>query len=537
MIRKSIYDAPTTPRLSVLLEWTRDGNLFVPEFQRPFEWDDERRLNLLDSVSRGLPIGALMVWRTTNEELRTFESIGPFKLPAPASGQPRSLLIDGHQRLTTLYSALQPLAPGEIEELRRASNTENWPIYFDLEAGEDANGFVLAPQRKGFVVPHTWLPTNELFIPKALFRRQRLLEEQGRDRLGERIEDLSTAFKDYFVPVIPLLTDDIRAVTDSFVRVNSGGKPVSEDKMLRALVYADRNIDGHIDEIRTELRDTWGEVDARTIASVLKVHFNLDAYRSTPFEIAAQLRKLGDETALRALMIRISAALQIAAKVLRAAGVPGSHMLPYQFQLVCLTEAVLRLGWESGVPAADLEEVVPTLRRWVLVTSYARYFTGITAGVIRGVIAQLVESRLRANALQLRGLNLMVEPLNVFRQGSVRAMAQLLWGATMDAALPRDGAGTTMQIARIFPDTALTSPGNHVLVTASELHRLRTWLRNPDVDSGLDLEVPRFRGVFRPDFSLEDTARQGKWCELRSIDLEEAEAEFVRSLGLEWEDD
>jgi hypothetical protein len=325
-------------------------------------------------------------------------------------------------------------------------------------------------------------------------------------------------------------------VTDSFVRVNSGGKPVSEDKMLRALVYADRNIDGHIDEIRAELRDTWGEVDARTIASVLKVHFNLDAYRSTPFEIAAQLRKLGDETALRALMIRVSAALQIAAKVLRAAGVPGAHMLPYQFQLVCLTEAVMRLGWESGVPAADWEEVVPSLRRWVLVTSYARYFTGITAGVIRGVIEQLVESRLRANALQLRGLNLMVEPLNVFRQGSVRAMAQLLWGATMDAALPRDGAGTTMQVARIFPNAAQTSPGNVVLVTASELHSLRTWLRNPDMDSGLDLEGPRFRGVFRPYFSL-DAAHEGIWCELRNMRLAEDEAEFVRSLGLEWEDD
>jgi hypothetical protein len=58
-----LFDPPVVPRLEVLLREFEKGEIQIPAFQRPSLWRDDQRLDLLDSVRRGLPIGALLVWR------------------------------------------------------------------------------------------------------------------------------------------------------------------------------------------------------------------------------------------------------------------------------------------------------------------------------------------------------------------------------------------------------------------------------------------------------------------------------------------
>src|SRR5512142_2843015 len=90
--------------LNKLLEDCHAGVIQLPDFQRSWVWDEDRIKSLIASVSRAFPVGALMSLETGGSvdfKPRVVEG-------APASAKavaPRSLLLDGQQRMTSLYQA------------------------------------------------------------------------------------------------------------------------------------------------------------------------------------------------------------------------------------------------------------------------------------------------------------------------------------------------------------------------------------------------------------------------------------------------
>jgi uncharacterized protein with ParB-like and HNH nuclease domain len=88
--------------LEDLLKQCQSGDLQLPDFQRSWVWDDERIRGLIASISQAFPVGALMTLETGGEV--------DFK-PRPVQGapetanrsKPSSLLLDGQQRMTSLY--------------------------------------------------------------------------------------------------------------------------------------------------------------------------------------------------------------------------------------------------------------------------------------------------------------------------------------------------------------------------------------------------------------------------------------------------
>jgi hypothetical protein len=78
------------------------GFLGLPDLQRPFVWSDAKVRDLLDSMMRGYPIGYLMLWECPVQESN--RTIG-----ANSHGyeSPREVIIDGQQRLTSLYAIMK----------------------------------------------------------------------------------------------------------------------------------------------------------------------------------------------------------------------------------------------------------------------------------------------------------------------------------------------------------------------------------------------------------------------------------------------
>jgi len=79
------------------------GRIKIPQFQRDFVWDKEQTGKLVDSILKGYPIGTFICWKT-REELRSFRDIGNFTLPATPKGDYAEYVLDGHQRITSLYA-------------------------------------------------------------------------------------------------------------------------------------------------------------------------------------------------------------------------------------------------------------------------------------------------------------------------------------------------------------------------------------------------------------------------------------------------
>lgn len=206
MSRIAHAEPPRNERLHTLLGRVRHGDILVPRFQRPFIWSDEQRLLLLDSIYRRLPIGSFIVWRTRGNVLTCFDDIAGVpvsKVTARDRGEVMTYLLDGHQRLTSLYAALADGIVAEEEgsesdpQLVRSPDElpgDDRPrrIYFDLEA----RAFKLAPARG--VTPPTWVPLSILFNRFALraFEVSNLFDLANNRILINRLGELVDRLKD-----------------------------------------------------------------------------------------------------------------------------------------------------------------------------------------------------------------------------------------------------------------------------------------------------------------------------------------------------
>lgn len=91
----------TSGSISVLIGYINNGDLALPELQRPFVWGNNRVRDLFDSMYHGYPIGYFLLWKNNTGEKMTH--IG---LDEKIHKIPSMLLIDGQQRLTALFSII-----------------------------------------------------------------------------------------------------------------------------------------------------------------------------------------------------------------------------------------------------------------------------------------------------------------------------------------------------------------------------------------------------------------------------------------------
>src|SRR2546427_413872 len=100
--------------LTHLIEDIKHGNIALPDIQRPFVWSAAKARDLFDSMYRGFPVGTLMLWET-GAEVGTKQVGG-----AEADRVPKLLIVDGQQRLTSLYAVItgRPVLTKAYEEKR-----------------------------------------------------------------------------------------------------------------------------------------------------------------------------------------------------------------------------------------------------------------------------------------------------------------------------------------------------------------------------------------------------------------------------------
>ena len=111
-------------KIDDLLDEIRNRGLVLPEFQREYVWGRDQAKQLLASLLKGYPVGALLFWRTDNPpDLKNMD-----RLPQK-SGMIR-VLLDGQQRLTTLYMLIEgeipPTIPKQISGPILATSTTTW---------------------------------------------------------------------------------------------------------------------------------------------------------------------------------------------------------------------------------------------------------------------------------------------------------------------------------------------------------------------------------------------------------------------------
>lgn len=226
-----------------ILDQVLRGQIRIPAFQRGFVWESDRVAYLMDSIYKGYPFGSLLFWRT-KERLDFDRKLGPFELPDPKVDYPIDYVLDGQQRVTSIFGVFQ-------SELNFSDSDQQWlPIYFDLLAPEEAQDsqFVALPDKD--VDSNRHFPLSTLF--DTLGYRKAANAFDGKNL--ERIDKMQERFKETLIPVQISKTEDKATVAIIFERVNRQGVELNTLQLLSAWTWSDEfQLIDKFEELATDL--------------------------------------------------------------------------------------------------------------------------------------------------------------------------------------------------------------------------------------------------------------------------------------------
>ncbi len=477
-------DVQTNPiDLFRLLDECHRGIIQLPDFQRSWVWDEDRIKSLIASISRAFPVGALMSLDTggpVNFKPRPIEG-------APAEARqtpPHSLLLDGQQRMTSLYQVtlrgkvVETVTPKKkrvkrwfyidiakaidetvdreeavigVPEDRVERTTFGREVALDLSMPEKEYAALMFPVRQVF----DWDTWQDGFNDHWSGEEHKAVREQFRAFKREVLEN----FKMYRVPVIALdRTTSKEAVCVVFEKVNTGGKALDAFELVTAMYaasghelrkdwYGDEGVKGRHQRLADTLRP--GDSDTGILAGVgntdflqaISLFFTRERRRA-----AEQAGKEGKELpavsgnrqalldlpleAYKKYEAQVERGFIQAAKFLHMLHIYRIFDLPYQSQIVPLAAILADIGdaWEHEANRAKLVQ-------W--------YWNGVF-GELYG---SAVETRIAKDFMEVtRWLSGGPEPSTVsetiFRSDRLKTMRMRLSAAYkgMNALLMKEGA-------------------------------------------------------------------------------------------------
>lgn len=262
---------PIPKQFSSLMNDIERGTLKIPRFQRDFVWTVEKSAELLDSIVKGYPIGTFIFWKT-KERFRSVRNIGNLELDEPHDGDYVDFVLDGQQRITSLFAALK----GKTITDREGSADDFSRICVDLEAKPDEKIVTTEIDDKN----------QDQLIPL-----QTLLEGTLEDlakypqQYHGKISAYQKTISSYNYSVIQVSGVEIDVATDIFTRINVGGKPLTVFEIMVAKTYdheRDFDLAEKFDEFRTELEKIEYEtISPSPILQLISIILNRDCRRKT----------------------------------------------------------------------------------------------------------------------------------------------------------------------------------------------------------------------------------------------------------------
>jgi hypothetical protein len=209
--------------LTVLLHQIDNGTVLLPEFQRGYVWNRDQVRGLMRSLYKGYPVGGLLLWET-EPDMASVRGGTP-------DGGVRLLLLDGQQRITSLYGVIRGKAPAFFEGdvsaftgLRFNVEDETFEFYGPAKMRDDVR----------------WVDVTRLFTDGL----EPYIKEfsQFSDRFSLYLERLNRLKnlenREFHEEKITGPDKDVDIVVDIFNRVNSGGTALSKGDLALAKICA-----------------------------------------------------------------------------------------------------------------------------------------------------------------------------------------------------------------------------------------------------------------------------------------------------------
>ncbi|MCR5192499.1 MAG: DUF262 domain-containing protein [Bacteroidales bacterium] len=254
--------------LRILLDNIEQGNTQLPEFQRSWVWDDKKICKLIESLTSGFPMGALMFLEYGGDSVRfkyrLFTGVGKDKQTVT----PNDLVLDGQQRLTTLYQVLKSKGATETRVDTNRDKIIHRYYYLDILKCIDPNAdrleaVISIPENKRLTTnigrdvtldlstsemeyENMMFPLNIVFSQvetnnwmMGLFQYYKF-DQTVCTQYNQFMTSVLQSITSYKIPVIQLTKDTSReAVCQIFENVNTGGVPLTVFELVTAMFAAE----------------------------------------------------------------------------------------------------------------------------------------------------------------------------------------------------------------------------------------------------------------------------------------------------------
>lgn len=297
--------------LSQLLAEVKFGSMQLPEFQRDWTWDDNRIRGIIASLSQGYPMGAIMRLQYGNPDIQfKYRTITGVK---GVSVKPEHLILDGQQRLTSIYQATSSKEPVSTKTEKGKAIKRYYYLSMEkcLDDDEDRFDAVLSiPEdrkikenfdrdvkldlsTREYEYENKLFPVNIVFDSNAVmdwfmgYMTHYGMKPEAMDEFKRFQADVLNTISGYKLPVITLDKSTPReAVCKVFENVNTGGVPLTVFELVTA-TYATRDFDlrkdwvqcrnticGFGDTLRTDLFDGIDETTFLTTVCLYTSYLN-----------------------------------------------------------------------------------------------------------------------------------------------------------------------------------------------------------------------------------------------------------------------
>ncbi|MBM3439939.1 MAG: DUF262 domain-containing protein [Bacteroidetes bacterium] len=214
-------------QIATFLAFVKDGQIAIPEVQRPFVWDSSKVRDLLDSLYKGYPIGYVITWQNPNVRLKDGKL-----------SEGKKILIDGQQRITALRASIL----GEY-----VVNKEYDKVRIKIAFNPQTESFEV--QNTAIFKDKAWIPDiSEVLNASSLIQVVRaytnLNPEANQDDVERNISNL-LGIQTKQVGTIDLAHDlDIETVTEIFIRINSQGVVLSQADFAMSKIASNEKLFG-----------------------------------------------------------------------------------------------------------------------------------------------------------------------------------------------------------------------------------------------------------------------------------------------------
>lgn len=294
-----------------LISEIADGKVKIPQFQRQFVWDKVASAKLIDSMIKGYPIGTFIFWRT-DEELRAVRNIGNIKLPVQSKGEFVNYVLDGQQRITSIFAAIK----GQVIGRENGKSEDFSSIFVDLAADKEGEVIVTDTTNRA---EQDFIKLTQLMEGDFSFLASFPKDKQ------DKIQGYQNILKGYSFNVINLKDAKIDVATEVFTRLNVGGRPLSLFEIMVAKTYdANKGFDlaDKYSHLKVELeKANYDDIPAATVLQVVSMFMVKDTKRSTILKLPkAEFIEMWDPAV---------DCIKKAVDFFRGYGVVVSRLLPY----------------------------------------------------------------------------------------------------------------------------------------------------------------------------------------------------------------